>query len=147
LHTLGCIEHTSDNALAGNERTGNKSDKDAPVEADRMSSDGSDLGEQMDQLSSDESDDNRARSDDGFEVDMTEHPDYLEQDDARGNEQSTTHVAGDNRSEGQPSSEQLAASEQAATPEIRHGNVVNAEIRHEDVVNAEIRHECHERKR
>jgi hypothetical protein len=50
LHILGRIEHTSDDALAGNERTGDKTDKDAPVEADRMSSDGSDLGEQMDQL-------------------------------------------------------------------------------------------------
>ncbi len=76
-----------------------------------MSSDGSDLGEQMDQLlnggmplshahgdnnddpfedgstlvdyNSDEPDDNRARSDYGFEVDMSEHPDYLAQDDAR----------------------------------------------------------------
>ncbi len=114
-----------------------------------MSSDGSDLGEQMDQLlnggmplshvhsdnnddpfedgstlvdyNSEESNDNRARSDDGFEVDMTEHPDYLVQDDAKGTEQSTTHVAGDDRSEGQPSSEQLAAREKrAAPPEIRH---------------------------
>jgi hypothetical protein len=50
LHILGRIEHTGDDALAGNERTGDKTDKDAPVEADRMSSDGSGLGEQMDQL-------------------------------------------------------------------------------------------------
>jgi hypothetical protein len=119
LHILGRIEHTSDDALAGSERTGDKTNKDAPVEADRMSSDGSDLGEQMDQLlnrgmplsrahsdnnddpfedgctlvdyNSEESNDNRARSDDGFGVDMSEHPDYLAQDDARGSEQSTTH--------------------------------------------------------
>jgi hypothetical protein len=51
------------------------------------------------------------------------------------------HIAGDNRSKGQPSSEQLVVSEQATTPGIRHANVVNAEIRHENVMNAEIRHE------
>ena len=90
---------------------------------------------------SEESSDNRARSNDGFGVDFSDHPDYLAQDEARGNEQFTTHVAGDNRSEGQPSAEQLAASEQATTPEIRHENVTNAEIRHENVMNAEIRHE------
>jgi hypothetical protein len=31
LHTLGGIEHTSDNALAGNERPGDKSNEDAPA--------------------------------------------------------------------------------------------------------------------
>jgi hypothetical protein len=63
----------------------------------------------------DESDDNRSRNDDGFEVDMTEPPDYLAQDDAVENERSTTHVAGDNRSEGQ----------HAIPPKITHENVVN----------------------
>ncbi len=90
---------------------------------------------------SEESNDNRAGDNDGFGVDLSDHPDYLAQDEARGNEQFTTHVAGDNRSEGQPSAEQLAASEQATTPEIRHENVMNAEIRHENVMNAEIRRE------
>jgi hypothetical protein len=165
LHTLGGIEHTSDNALAGNERTGDKSNEDAPVETDRMSSEGSDLGEQMDQLlnggiplshthgnnnddlfedgstlidyNGDESDDNRAGDNDGFGVDLSDHPDYLAEVEERGNGQFTTHVAEDNRLEGQPS----AASEQATTQEMRHENVMNAEIRHENVMNAEIRHE------
>ena len=130
LHTLGGIEHTSDNALAGNECTGDKSNEDAPVETDRMSSEGSDLGEQMHQLlnggmplsdthgnndddpfedgstlvdyNSEESSDNRAGDNDGFGVDLSDHPDYLAQDEERGNGQFTTHVAGDNRLEGQP---------------------------------------------
>ncbi len=147
LHTLGRIEHTSDDALAGNERTGDKTDKDAPVEADRMSSDGSDLGEQMDRLlnggapstlcrgynNDDTYEDENAMvdydgetSDDGFKVDMSEQPNYLAREEAEGEEQSTTHVASDNSSEGQLSSEQLAASEQATKPVIRHENVVNA---------------------
>jgi hypothetical protein len=147
LHTLVRIEHTSDDALAGNERTGGKTDKDVPVEVDRMSSDGSDLGEQMDRLLNGDApltlcrgynnddtcedgsamvDYDESTSDDGFKVDMSEQPDYLAQEDAEGKEHSTTHVASDNSSEGQPSSEQLAASEQATTPEIRHENVVNA---------------------
>jgi hypothetical protein len=39
---------------------------------------------------SEEPSDNRASNDDGFEVDLSEHPDYLEQDEAKGNEQTTT---------------------------------------------------------
>jgi hypothetical protein len=50
LHILGCVEHTSDDALAGNERTGDKSDKDTAAETDRMSSEDSDLAEQIDLL-------------------------------------------------------------------------------------------------
>jgi hypothetical protein len=162
LHTLGCVKHTSDNALAGNERTGDKSDKDAPVETDHMSSDGSDLGSQMDLLlnggvplsrtqgnddddpfddgstlvdyNSEESSDNRAGDNDGFGVDLSDHPDYLAQDEARGNEQSTTLVAGDNR-------QQEIRHENAMNEEIRHENVMNEEIRHENVMNEEIRHE------
>jgi hypothetical protein len=158
LHTLRGKERTSDNALAGNERTDDNANEEAPFETEHYapSSDGSDLGDQMERLlnggmplsrvhggnnddpfedgselvdyNGDESDDNRTRSDDGFKVDMTDHADYLAQEDAVGDEQSTTHVTVDNRSEGQPSSEQLSASEQATPPEIRHENVVNKHV-------------------
>jgi hypothetical protein len=162
-HTLGCVEHTIDDALTGNERTGDKSDKDTPVETERMSSEDSDLAEQMDLLlnggepltltqgnndndllddgstlvdyegddsgdnlagDNDDSGDNRASDNDGFGVDLSEHPDYLAQDEASGSEQPATRVAGE-----QPS------------PGMRHENVMNAEMRHENVMNAEIRHE------
>jgi hypothetical protein len=162
LHTLGCVEHTSDDALTGNERTGDKSDKDTPVETDRMSSEDSDLAEQMDLLlnggvplsrtqsnndndlfddgstlvdyESEGSGDNRASDNDGFAVDLSQHPDYLEQDEASGNEQSTTLGTGDNR-------QQEIRHENVTDEEMRHENVMNEEIIHENIMNEEIRHE------
>jgi hypothetical protein len=155
LHILSSKGHARDDALAGNERTGDNANEEASFETEHYapSSDGSDLGDQMDRLlnggmplsrdhgynndntyedgstlvdyNGDESEDNSARSDDGFKVDMTEHVDCLAQEDEQGDEQSATHGTGDNSSEVQPSLEQPPSSAQATPQEIRHDNVVN----------------------
>jgi hypothetical protein len=105
LHTLSRKEHTSDDAQAGNERTGDNANEEAPFETEHYapSSDGSDLGDQMDRFlnggmplslghfdnnndsyedgstlvdyNGDESEDDRSQKDDRFKVDMTEHED------------------------------------------------------------------------
>jgi hypothetical protein len=138
-------EKTSDKVRESAEHAGDKDVNASSEENELYapSSPGSDLADQMDQLlnggmplshvhghnnvdpygdgstlvdyNGDESDDDRAQNNDGFEVDMSEHPDYLAQDDAVKSERSTTDVTGDNRSERQ----------YANPPEITHENVVN----------------------
>jgi hypothetical protein len=52
LHILSSGQHMSDDALAGNERTGDNANGEAPFETEQYapSSDGSDLGDEMDRL-------------------------------------------------------------------------------------------------
>jgi hypothetical protein len=155
LHTLSFKENARDKGEESAERASDKKDDASFAETEHYapSSDGSDLGDQMDRLlnggmplsrggsdnnddayddgstlvdyNEDESEDDLSKVDDGFRVNMDDDEDCLAQEDEVGDEQSATHDTGDNSSEGQPSLEQPPASEQATSPEIRHENVVD----------------------
>jgi hypothetical protein len=114
--------------IASNEHTGDNANEEASFETEHYapSSDGSDLGDQMDLLlnggtrlsrgrcdnnndsyengstlvdyNGDESEDDRTRSDDDFKVDMAEDENCLAQEDEVGDEQSATHDTGDKSS-------------------------------------------------